>query len=81
MRRFTRLTNGFSRKMANLQAAGALHFTWYSFVRIHRSLGMTPAMAQCVIDRLWFIEDLLPVTYDLGDLLARLTRLSPARLA
>lgn len=60
MRRFTRLTNAFSRKMVNLRAAVALHFTWYNFVRIHRSLGMTPAMAQRVTDRLWKMEELLP---------------------
>ena len=60
MRRFTRLTNAFSRKMVNLRAAVALHFTWYNFVRIHRSLGMTPAMAHRVTHRLWKIEELLP---------------------
>lgn len=62
MRRFTRLTNGFSRKMANLRAAVSLHFAWYNFVRIHGSLGMTPAMAHRVTDRLWNIEELLPQT-------------------
>ena len=61
MRRFTRLTNGFSKKLANLRAAVSLHFCWYNFVRIHRSLGMTPAMAQRVTDRLWSIEELLPI--------------------
>ncbi len=42
-RRFTRLTNAFSKKLDNLRAALALHFAWYNFVRIHRSLRVTPA--------------------------------------
>lgn len=49
-RRFTRLTNAFSKKLDNLKAALALHFAWYNFVRIHRSLRMTPAMAAGVAD-------------------------------
>ena len=45
-RRFTRLTNAFSKKLDNLKAALALHFGWHSFVRIHGSLRVTPAMAE-----------------------------------
>lgn len=45
LRRFTRLTNAFSRKVDNLRAAVALHFAWHNFVRIHRSLRVTPAIA------------------------------------
>jgi hypothetical protein len=45
MRRFTRLTNAFSKKMENLQAAAALHFAHYNVVRVHKSLRVTPAMA------------------------------------
>lgn len=60
MRRFTRLTNGFSKKLANLKAAVALHFAWYNFVRIHRSLGMTPAMQAGIVSDLWTIDRLLP---------------------
>ena len=60
MRRFTRLTNAFSKKLANLKAAVALHFAWYNFVRIHRSLGMTPAMAANVTGELWTIDRLIP---------------------
>jgi IS1 family transposase len=52
MRRFTRLTNAFSKKVENLRAAVALHFAWYNFVRIHRTLRVTPAMASGVTDRL-----------------------------
>ncbi len=60
MRRFTRLTNAFSRKLANLKAAVSLHFTWYNLVRIHRSLRVTPAMAAGLTDRVWAMADLLP---------------------
>jgi IS1 family transposase len=59
MRRFTRLTNAFSKKIENLRAAVALHFAHYNFVRIHRSLRVTPAMAAGVAPKLWSMEDLL----------------------
>lgn len=59
MRRFTRLTNAFSKKAENLEAAVALHFAHYNLVRIHRSLRMTPAMAAGVSDRLWSLRDIL----------------------
>ncbi len=59
MRRFTRLTNGFSKKVENLEHAIALHFMHYNFVRIHKSLRMTPAMKAGVTYRLWEIEDIL----------------------
>ena len=58
MRRFTRLTNGFSKKVANLAYAVSLHFMYYNFVRIHQSLRVTPAMEAGVTDRLWTIEDI-----------------------
>jgi IS1 family transposase len=58
MRRFTRLTNAFSKKVENLRAAVALHFAHYNFVRIHSSLRMTPAMAAGVSDHIWTMEDL-----------------------
>jgi IS1 family transposase len=53
MRRYTRLSNGFSRKMANHAAAIALNYFAYNFVRIHGSLRVTPAMAAGVTSRLW----------------------------
>jgi len=59
MRRFTRLTNAFSKKLQNLKAALALHFVYYNFCRIHRTLRITPAMAAGVTDRVWDLEDLL----------------------
>jgi IS1 family transposase len=58
-RRFTRLTNAFSKKLANLKASVALHYAHYNFVRIHRTLRMTPAMAAGVTDRLWSVEELI----------------------
>lgn len=53
MRRFTRLTNGFSKKIENHVAAISLHFMYYNFVRIHQTLRVTPAMAAGVTDRVW----------------------------
>jgi hypothetical protein len=59
MRRFTRLTNAFSKKVENLKAAVSLHFAHYNFVRIHKTLGCTPAMESGVDNRLWSIGDLV----------------------
>lgn len=59
MRRFTRLTNGFSKKIENHAHAIALHYMYYNFVRIHKSLRCTPAMAAGVTSRLWEIEDIV----------------------
>jgi IS1 family transposase len=59
MRRFTRLTNGFSKKALNLFYAESLYFMYYNFCRIHQTLRMTPAMKAGVTDRLWEIEDIL----------------------
>ena len=59
MRRFTRLTNGFSKKVENLKSAVALHFAHYNFMRIHRSLRYTPAMAAGITSHIWEWEDIL----------------------
>ncbi len=59
MRRFTRLTNGFNKKVENLEHAVALHFMYYNFCRIHKSLRMTPDMKAKVTRTLWEIEDIL----------------------
>ena len=58
MRRFTRLTNGFSKKLENLGHAVALHFMWYNFGRIHQSLRITPAMDAGVSDHVWSLEEI-----------------------
>src|SRR4051812_20734403 len=57
MRRFTQLTNAFSKKLENLQAAVALHFAHYNLIRLHKTLRVTPAMAANVTDRLWSLEE------------------------
>ena len=59
MRRFTRLTNAFSKKIDNHRYAIAMHYMYYNFVRIHQTLRTTPAMAAGVTDRLWDIEDMV----------------------
>jgi hypothetical protein len=59
MRRFTRLTNGFSKKVANHDHSVALFMTYYNFVRIHKTLRVTPAMAAGVTDRLWEVSDIV----------------------
>ncbi len=61
MRRFTRLTNAFSKKIENHAYAVALHMMYYNFVRIHQSLRITPAMAAGVTDTLWSLEDIVRV--------------------
>lgn len=62
MRRFTRLTNAFSKKVQNLRAAVSLHFAHYNFVRVHRTLRITPAMEAGVSDRLWSLDELVERT-------------------
>jgi hypothetical protein len=57
MRRFTRLTNAFSKKAENHAHAVSLHYMNYNFARIHKSLRITPAIAAGVTDHLWEIED------------------------
>jgi hypothetical protein len=57
-----RLTNGFSKKVENLCAAVSLHFAHYNFVRLHKTLRVTPAMAAGVSDRLWTLEELVGQT-------------------
>ena len=60
MRRLTRLTNGFSKSLDCLKSQLRLHFAWYNFVRIHRSLRMTPALKAGIVKNLWDIERLIP---------------------
>jgi IS1 family transposase len=64
MRRFTRLTNAFSKKVENHAYAVALHMMYYNFVRIHKTFRVTPAMAAGVTDRLWEIADIAKLVED-----------------
>src|SRR5437868_3419019 len=64
MRRFTRLTNGFSKKAENHAHSVAIHFMHYNFVRIHQTLRITPAMAAGVTDKLWSPPDMVRVIED-----------------
>ncbi len=58
-RRFTRLTNGFSKKWENHWAATTLWYTYYNFCRIHKTLRVTPAMEAGIANRVWSVADLL----------------------
>lgn len=59
MRRFTRLTNGFSKKLANLRAAVALYMFHYNWCRVHQTLRVTPAMEAGLAGKVWDLEDLI----------------------
>jgi hypothetical protein len=59
IRRLTRLTNAFSKKLANLKAAIALHFAYYNFCRVHQTLRVTPAMQAGLTDHIWELKELL----------------------
>jgi hypothetical protein len=58
IRRFTRLTNAFSKKLVNLKAAVALHLAYYNFCRVHQTLRVTPAMEAGLADHVWTIAEL-----------------------
>jgi IS1 family transposase len=78
MRRFTRLTNGFSKKVENHLHAVALHFMYYNFCKIHKTLRVTPAMEAGIESKVWSIEDLAklipePVAKKRGNYKPRLT--------
>ncbi len=63
MRRFTRLTNSFSKKIENHEAAIALHYMHYNFARVHQTLRVSPAMEAAIANHVWSLEeivDLLP---------------------
>ena len=59
MRRFTRLTNSFSKKVDNLKWAVSLHFMYYNFVRVHKTLGETPVMAAGIADHVCKLEEIV----------------------
>jgi IS1 family transposase len=64
MRRFTRLTNAFSKKLENLEYAVALHFMYYNFARVHKTLKQTPAMAAGIADHVWTIQEIIGLLND-----------------
>jgi hypothetical protein len=59
MRRFTRLSNGFSKKVENLEHAVAIHFMNYNFARIHKTLRVTPAMEAGIAKHVWELEEIV----------------------
>jgi hypothetical protein len=67
MRRFTRLTNGFSKKLENPQAAVALWIAFYNLCRVHESLRYTPAMALGITDRTWMIAEQIQTALESSD--------------
>jgi IS1 family transposase len=82
MKRFTRLINAFSKKLANHEHSLALYFTYHNFVRVHDSLRVTPAMAARVSERLWSMEDLVRLIdqHEAGLKLAR-RQAAPAKIS
>ena len=66
MRRFTRLTNAFSKKLTNLRAAIALHFMYYNFCRVHQTLRVTPAMEAGLTDHVWNLEELVGLVHGIA---------------
>jgi len=59
MRRFTRLTNAFSKKVENIAYAVSLHFMYYNFCRVHQTLRVTPAMEAGITDHVWRLEEVV----------------------
>src|ERR1700692_4174342 len=74
MRRFTRLTNAFSKKLENHGHAVALHFMHYNFCRIHKSLRVTPAMEAKISDHVWTIEELCGLLPEMAPATKRIDR-------
>jgi hypothetical protein len=56
--------NAFSKKVENLEYSLALHYMYYNFARVHRTLGVTPTMAAGVVDHVWSIEDIVNLVRD-----------------
>lgn len=59
MRRFTRLTNGYSKKVENHAAMVAVYFTWYNFERVYHTLKTTPAVKAGVADHVWSVDEMI----------------------
>ena len=78
MRRFTRLTNGFSKRLQNHKHAIALYFFHYNFIRVHQTLKTTPAVAASVADKVWTMVDFVQLLEREENLLGgRLTNYKP----
>ncbi|MGA2722171.1 MAG: IS1 family transposase [Bryobacteraceae bacterium] len=73
MRRFTRLTNAFSKKIENHAAAVSLHMMYYNFARVHQSLRTTPAVAAGVANHIWTVEEIVALLATTATSTARLT--------
>lgn len=67
-RRLTRLTNAFSKKTPNLRAAVALHFAHYNLVRVHEAIGTTPAVAAGIVNRRWYLDELVRMAIEVAKL-------------
>jgi hypothetical protein len=74
IRRFTRLTNAFSKKLDNHKAACALNFAYYNFCRIHKSLRVTPAMEAGISDHIWSIEEMCALLPEQGSAAKRIDK-------
>lgn len=74
LRRFTRLTNGFSKKFENHAAMVAIHSVYYNFARIHKTLRITPAMAAGLSESAWTLENIITME---GSYLPKTTKRSP----
>src|ERR1700677_2440180 len=66
MRRFTRLTNGFSKSLERHKAALAIHFVHYNFCRIHQTIRVTPAMEAGLTDHVWSLAELVSLPHNRG---------------
>jgi hypothetical protein len=66
LRRFTRLTNGYSKSLKHHTAMQAILFAWYNFCRVHSTIKMTPAMASGLADNQWSIKELLERAAEIG---------------
>lgn len=69
MRRFTRLTNGFSKKIQNHEAAVVLHYMYYNFGRVHQTLRVTPAMAG-IADHVWSFKEIVALANEVQKIVA-----------
>jgi IS1 family transposase len=81
MRRFTRLTNAFSKKIENLAAAVSLHFMHYNFCRVHKTLGTTPAVAAGIADHTWTLDELISLLVDAESVSVKRGRYAKTRAA